>query len=233
MRRTKRRWPVAVVRNGWQLCLTNCACRLRQLLIERQVGRLVVLLDDLTDLARSARSRLTLNTERLDLRVVLRHAIETAQADITQRKHRLNVVLPESPVWISGDAGRLEQVFVNLLANASKYTHTGGEISVWLHTKADHAVVRIRDSGIGIATEMLADVFEMFRQADEAVQYSNTGLGIGLALVRNLVELHGGKVTAASAGHDQGSEFTVQLPRHDDGKEPGRSDSTGSAPAQI
>jgi two-component system CheB/CheR fusion protein len=186
-----------------------------QALIERQVGRLILLIDDLTDMARLTSARLRLKTERIDLRVVLRQAIETVGPDITQRKHRLDVVLPESPVWIPGDSGRLEQVFVNLLTNASKYTHTGGEISVWLHAKAGHAVVRIRDSGIGIATDMLAEIFEMFKQTDAAIQHSNTGLGIGLALVRNLVESHGGRVTAASAGRDQGSEFTVRLPRHE------------------
>lgn len=119
------------------------------------------------------------------------------------------------PVWLFADPLRLEQVFVNLLANASRYTDTGGELAVWMHIRGDQAVVRIRDSGIGIAAEALPHIFDLFRQANEASAYCKSGLGVGLALVRNLLELHGGSVTAASAGIRQGSEFTVRLPKQD------------------
>jgi len=142
----------------------------------------------------------------------VRHSIEALEPDIRQRNQRLGVALPDAPVWLQGDADRLEQVFVNLLSNASKYTDEGGELTVWIHTNERQAVVRVRDSGIGIAPDALPHVFDLFRQADAADPRSHTGLGIGLALVRSLVELHGGSVTAASAGKGQGSEFTVRLP---------------------
>ena len=143
----------------------------------------------------------------------MNNAIETLESDIKQRNHRLTTALPDAPVWLQADPGRLEQVFVNLLANASKYTDTGGELTVWMHVRDGQAVVRVRDSGIGIAPEVLPHLFDLFRQADEAAPRSQSGLGIGLALVRNLVESHGGSVTGASAGLGQGSEFTVCLPR--------------------
>jgi len=116
---------------------------------------------------------------------------------------------------VDGDPCRLEQVFVNLLANASRYTDAGGELAVSIHTKEGHAVVRVRDSGIGIAPDALPHIFDLFTQAHAADPRSKAGLGIGLAVVRNLVELHGGSVTAASAGIRQGSEFTVRLPTQD------------------
>jgi signal transduction histidine kinase len=181
-------------------------------LIERQVRRMTQLVDDLLDVSRISRGRLLLLRERIDLRGVVSNAIETAQPLIQERDHRLATALPDTPVWLQGDPGRLEQVFVNLLANASKYTDPGGELRVWVHTRDGQAVVRIRDSGLGIAPEALTHIFDMFMQADEAAPHSRLGLGIGLALVRKLVELHGGSVTAASGGLGQGSEFTVRLP---------------------
>ena len=115
-------------------------------------------------------------------------------------------------MWLHADASRLEQVFVNLLANASKYTDAGGDLALSVQTSDGHAVVCIRDSGIGIAPDVLPYIFDLFVQADEAAARSRSGLGIGLALVRMLAELHGGSVIAASAGLGQGSEFTVRLP---------------------
>ena len=183
-----------------------------QALIERQVRRMTQLVDDLLDVSRISHGRLHLQRERIDLRVVVSNAIETLEADINERHHRLTTALPDAPVWLHADPWRLEQVFVNLLANASRYTDAGGELAVWVHTRDGHAVVGIRDSGIGIAPDALAHIFDLFRQADVAAPRSKSGLGIGLALVRNLVELHGGSVSAASAGVGQGSEFTVRLP---------------------
>jgi signal transduction histidine kinase len=182
-------------------------------MIERQVRRMTQLLDDLLDVSRITNGRLHLQLERIDLRDVVSNAIETLESDIKQRNHRLTTALPDAPVWLQADPGRLEQVFVNLLANASKYTDTGGELAVWMHVRHGQAIVRVRDSGIGIAPEALPHLFELFRQADEAAPRSQSGLGIGLALVRNLVEAHGGSVTGASAGLGQGSEFSVRLPR--------------------
>jgi signal transduction histidine kinase len=183
-----------------------------QSLIERQLRRMTRLVDDLIDVSRITHGRLQLQRERIDLRVILRNAIETLESDISERNHRLATELPDAPVWLQADPGRLEQVFVNLLANASRYTDAGGELTMWVHTKDGQAVVRIRDSGIGIAPQALPHIFDLFKQGNEADPRSKAGLGIGLAVVRNLVELHGGSVTAASAGSGQGSEFTVRLP---------------------
>jgi signal transduction histidine kinase len=183
-----------------------------QVMIERQVRRMTQLVHDLLDVSRITHGRLHLQRERIDLRDVVSNAIETLGPDINERHHRLTTALPDAPVWLQGDPGRLEQVFINLLANASRYTNAGGELAVWMHTPDGQAVVRVRDSGIGIAPEVLPHVFDLFRQADGAAPRSQSGLGIGLALVRNLVESHGGSVTGASAGLGQGSEFTVRLP---------------------
>jgi signal transduction histidine kinase len=181
--------------------------------IERQVRQMTQLVDDLLDLSPSAHGRLRLHRERIDLRDIVSNAIETLQSDIKQRDHRLTAAFPHTPVWLQADPARLEQVFVNLLANASKYTDPGGELTVEVQVRDDLAVVRVRDSGIGIAPEILPYVFDPFRQADNIARGSQFGLGIGLALVRSLVESHGGLVTGASAGLGQGSEFTVCLPR--------------------
>lgn len=183
-----------------------------QALIERQVRRMTQLVDDLLDVSRITHGRLHLQRERIDLRVVVSNAIETLESDIRERQHRLTTALPDAPVWLQADPWRLEQVFVNLLANASKYTDGGGELRIWMHTGDGQAVTHVRDSGIGIAPDVLPRIFDLFRQADEAVPRSQSGLGIGLALVRHLVESHGGGVIAASAGFMQGSEFTVRLP---------------------
>jgi signal transduction histidine kinase len=148
--------------------------------------------------------------ERTDLRMVVSNAIETLRPQINGRNHHLTTALPDRPVWLNVDPMRLEQVFVNLLTNASKCMDMGGELAVWVHTRHNQAVVRIRDSGIGIAPDALAHTFDLRRRADAA------GLGIGLASVRNQLELQGGSVTAASAGLGRGSEFTVRLPMRTD-----------------
>jgi signal transduction histidine kinase len=211
------RSPLAAIQNAVRLLSSQSGetppGQRTQALIERQVRRMTQLLDDLLDVSRICHGRLHLQRERIDLRVVVSNAIETLEADINERHHRLTTALPDAPVWLQADPWRLEQVFVNLLANASRYTDPHGELAVWMHTRDGQAVVGIRDSGIGIAPDALADIFDLFRQADAAAPRSKLGLGIGLALVRNFVELHGGSVTAASAGTGQGSEFTVRLPR--------------------
>jgi signal transduction histidine kinase len=182
-----------------------------QALIERQFGRMTQLVDELLDVSRITNGRLHLQRERVDLRVIVNNAIETLESDLNERNHRLAVELPDAPVWLQGDPCRLEQVFVNLVANASRYTDAGGELAVWVHAGDGQAVVRIRDSGIGIAPHALAHIFDLFKQGNEADPRSKVGLGVGLAVVRKLVELHEGSVTAASAGFGQGSEFTVRL----------------------
>lgn len=182
-----------------------------QALIARQVQRMTRLVEDILETSRVAIGRGYLECERLDLRIPVGNAIETLEPDIRLRHHQLSVVWPDTPVWLQGDPDRLEQVFVNLLANAAKYTHTGGELAVRMHSHDSQAIVRVRDSGIGIVAEALPHIFDLFKQA-EATGARTGGLGIGLALVRDLVESHGGTVTAESAGLGQGSEFTVCLP---------------------
>jgi signal transduction histidine kinase len=181
-------------------------------LIERQVRHMTQLTAGLLDVSRISRGELRLQCEPIDLRIVLDQAIETMEPDLQHRGHRLATLRPETPVWLLGDADRLNEVFRNLLANASKYTPDGGDLVLSLRVRDDDAVVCMRDSGIGIAPEALPQIFNLFMQADQAAACSRSGLGIGLALVHTLVELHGGRVSAFSAGLGQGSEFTVWLP---------------------
>lgn len=211
------RSPLTAINNGIRLLshqAQDTSTRQKTLaMLQRQVHRVTRLVHDILDVSRITHERLFLQRERMDLRDVVNNAIATLGSDINERQHRLTTALPDTPVWLLGDPGRLEQVFVNLLGNASRCTNAGGELAVWMHTRADQAIVRVRDSGIGIAPEVLPRLFELFRQADETAPRSHSGLGIGLALVRNLVEAHGGSVTGASAGLGRGSEFTVRLPR--------------------
>jgi signal transduction histidine kinase len=206
------RSPLAAIQNAVRLLNSETgetrARQMLQALIERQVGRMRELVDDLLD-----DGCLHLQRERIDLRVVVGNAIERLEPDTNERHQQLRTALPDAPVWMQADPWRLEQVFVNLLANASRYTDAGGELAVWVHTRDRQAVVSVRDSGIGIAPEALAHIFDPPRRTDEEAPRSKSGFGISLALVRNLVELHGGSVTAASTGIGQGSEFTVRLPR--------------------
>jgi signal transduction histidine kinase len=181
-------------------------------LIERQVDRLTRLVDDVTDITRAHRDELSLKFERIDLCVVVGHALDTLAVDLSARRHRVTLSLPTAPLWVQGDAGRIEQVLVNLLSNAAKYTDPGGKLCVSLQQTAEQATLSVRDSGIGIAPDLLPRVFDLYMQADPASHRAESGLGIGLALVRSLVELHGGRVTATSAGIGQGSVFFVYLP---------------------
>ena len=153
-----------------------------------------------------------LQRERVDLRVVVNRAIETLEGEIHERNHRLTTELPNASVWLRADPRRLEQVFVNLLANASRYTDAGGQVAVRVQARNGEAIIQVRDSGVGIAPEALPHLFDLFKPDNAADPGSGAGLGVGLALVRNLVELHRGSVIATSAGVGQGSEFTVRLP---------------------
>ncbi len=190
--------------------------------IERQVGQLAHLVDDLLEVSRVITGRIQLQLERLDLRGIAEHAIGSVRPMIELRKHELSVSLPDEPVWVQGDPTRLEQVIVNLLNNAAKYTDEGGHI--WLTVKqADHeveVVLRVRDTGVGIAPELLPRIFDLFTQAHRTLDRAQGGLGLGLSLVQKLVELHGGKVAAYSAGLGQGSEFVVRLPALSSAREP-------------
>jgi two-component system CheB/CheR fusion protein len=183
-----------------------------RLLIERQVARMTRLTDDLIEVARAGREAQHLSYERLDLCVVVKHSLETVESEVAARKHRLVTSLPEVPVWLQGDADRLEQVLVNLLVNAAKYTDLPGNLFLSVEQIGNQAVIRVRDSGIGIAADVLPRIFDPFMQANPTSRLGAGGIGIGLGLVRRLVELHRGSVSAASAGLGQGSEFVVRLP---------------------
>lgn len=182
-----------------------------QAMIDRQVSQLARLVDDLLEVSRISTGRIRLQLERLDLRGIVHRAVEATQPQADQKGQRLAESLPANPLWVHGDAVRLEQVVVNLLNNASKYTDRRGQIEVTLQQERDEAVLRVRDNGVGIAPEMLPRIFDLFTQADQSLDRAQGGLGIGLALVQSLVTLHGGRVEAHST-HGQGSEFVVRLP---------------------
>lgn len=209
--------PLAPIRNAVQvLRMLNIAeptLEWSRDVIERQVGHMARLLDDLLDLARIKQGKVRLQRERFELSEAVDNAVETCRPLIDERQQALTVLRSAEPQWIEGDRVRLAQVVSNLLNNAAKYTEKGGKISLSVASESTEAVIRIRDNGIGIAAEILPHVFDLFTQADRSLAHAQGGLGIGLTLVRNLVEMHGGTVAAASAGIGQGSEFTVRLPR--------------------
>lgn len=180
-------------------------------IIERQLGHLKHLVDDLLEVSRISTGRVQLRPEQIAIGFVVERALETAQPLIAQRRHTVTVSLPPEPLWLHADTARLEQVVVNLLTNAAKYTDAGGRIWLSVVREGDAAVLRVRDSGIGIAPELLPRIFDLFTQADRSLDRSQGGLGIGLCLVQRLVELHGGSVAAHSV-LGQGSEFVVRLP---------------------
>jgi signal transduction histidine kinase/ActR/RegA family two-component response regulator len=180
--------------------------------IERQVEHLVRLIDDLLDVARITRGAITLQRERVDLAEVVARAIETSRPLIDTRRHELVVALPDRALTVNGDMTRLSQVIGNLLNNAAKYTEPGGRILLRVEREGGEAVIHVQDNGIGISGPMLQKVFELFTQADRAIDRQSGGLGIGLALVRRLVDMHGGSVSAHSAGRGHGTEMVVRLP---------------------
>ena len=181
-------------------------------MVERQLAQLVRLVDDLLDVSRISRSKIELRRERVELSAVVRQAIETSTALVDHYGHRLELALPAAPIHVIVDSARLAQVFSNLINNAAKYTPPGGRIRVSVTDDGAEASVAVRDNGIGLPGEMLGSVFEMFTQLDTALDKSRGGLGVGLAIVKRLVEMHGGRVVARSDGPDTGSEFVVHLP---------------------
>jgi PAS domain S-box-containing protein len=181
-------------------------------MMERQLGLMVRLIDDLLDVSRITRGKLQLRKERVELAAVIRSAVEAARPAIEAQAHELTVTLPDEPLRLDADPVRLAQVVLNLLTNAAKYTEKGGRIGLSAERRDSEVVVSVRDTGIGISAEHLPQLFEMFAQVASALERSQGGLGIGLALVRGLVELHGGSVEARSGGPGTGSEFLVRLP---------------------
>lgn len=207
--------PLAPIRNG--LTVMRLAAGDREAvekargMMERQVQQMVRLIDELLDLSRISRGKVELRLERVTLASVIQNAVETSRPLIEGAGHELILELPAEPLFVDADTTRLAQVFSNLLNNAAKYTEPGGHIRLAAETRDGEVRVSVADDGIGIPASMLPAVFDMFTQVDRSLERSQGGLGIGLSIVKRLVEMHGGTVEARSAGHGQGSEFVVRL----------------------
>ncbi|HZU38766.1 MAG TPA: ATP-binding protein [Gemmataceae bacterium] len=208
--------PLAPLRNAIDLLrmpLPNSTqVHQAQGIAERQIRILTRLVEDLLDITRLSRGKMELKKERIELATIVRRAVEAVRPLVNERRHQLGETLPQSPVPLDADPLRLEQVLVNLLSNAARYTEPGGRIWLTVAREQDHAVVRVRDSGIGIGPELLPHLFNPAEQSQPAALQTGAGLGLGLTLARRLVELHGGSIQATSAGPNQGSEFVVRLP---------------------
>lgn len=207
--------PLAPIRNGLQVLRMSSDLTVRersQQMMERQLGHMVRLIDDLLDVSRINRNKLELRITRITLADAVSSAVETARPVIEAAGHELRIDLPDEPVLLDADMVRLAQVFANLLTNSAKYTERGGLIVLSGRREGDEVVVSVKDSGIGIPADFLHSIFDMFSQLDRSRERTSGGLGIGLALVKGLVEMHGGTVVAASGGQGRGSEFTVRLP---------------------
>ncbi len=226
--------PLAPIRNSLHILrlssgidpATERVCEM----MERQVGHLVRLVDDLMEVSRITRGQVELRTEPVELAAVLRSAVEASRPLIEASGHQLAISLPAEPLIINGDPVRLSQVFANLLNNAAKYMDEGGQIWLGAKQQDDTVLVSVRDTGIGIPAEMLPHIFKMFIQVDRSTRQAQGGLGIGLTLVRTLVEMHGGQVEARSLGVDQGSEFVVRLPLSKEASVSGRNTLDARAP---
>ena len=186
-------------------------------ILKRQLSQMERLVDDLLDISRITRGVIELRRERVDVADGMRHAAEAARPLIESRQHQFDLRLPPQPLRLLADPGRLQQILANLLVNAAKYTPPGGRINFAANRVGAHAVLTVEDNGIGLPPEMLERVFDMFMQADPAPREADGGLGLGLTLVRKLVELHQGSIQVESAGAGKGSRFTVRLPLLSDG----------------
>lgn len=208
--------PLAPIRNAMEimrLAADNpAALRKAREMIERQMAILVRILDDLLEVSRFTRDKLELTRERLDLIDPVRLAVESAQPIMDRAGVMFQVCLPDHPVSVDGDQVRLAQLVTNLLSNAAKYTPPGGKVSLSVGQSGAHATVRVTDTGQGIPAAVLPRVFDLFSQVDKQLGRMPSGLGVGLAFVRRLTELHGGSVTVTSSGTDRGAEFVVTLP---------------------
>ncbi len=205
--------PLAPIRNAARIiCLKSPELQGLTEMIERQIQQLTRLVDDLIDVSRVGHGKINLQMKPVDLKVVVALAIEMSRPLIDRREHVLEISLPRRAVEVAGDAGRLAQVVSNLLNNSVKYSDDGSRIELTVEANGDQAILRVSDMGIGIEPAMLPRIFDLFTQVKDSTSRAEEGLGIGLALVRNMIELHGGCVQAASAGLGHGSEFVVRLP---------------------
>jgi signal transduction histidine kinase/CheY-like chemotaxis protein len=180
--------------------------------VDHQVRQMAELVDDLLEISRVTTGKVRLQKEPIDVATIVAFAIETSRPMIEILNHRLSIVLPPGPVMVEADSLRMAQVLSNLLNNAAKYSKSPGQIRLAVAVEGSEAVFRVRDKGIGIPSEMLAQIFDLFTQVDQSLDHSQGGLGLGLTLVRELVEMHGGTVSAHSDGLGRGSEFVVRLP---------------------
>jgi signal transduction histidine kinase len=206
--------PLAAISNAVQILLRKegdaQTVRSAAEILDRQVGHMVWQVDDLLDVSRISRGKIELRKEQVELAPVVNHAVETTRALCLQ--HEITVTLPRKPLYVTADPVRLAQVVGNLLNNACKFTDKGGRILVAVEEDNDQAAIRVRDTGIGLASDQLGRIFELFAQVDNSLERARDGLGLGLTLVKKLVEMHNGTVEARSAGPGQGSEFIVRLP---------------------
>jgi PAS domain S-box-containing protein len=208
--------PLAPIRTGLELIRMNSSnpatvTKVREMM-QRQIDHMVHLINDLLDIARINSGKVELKKARVDLKTIVTTAVESSLPIIESKQHELIVDVPDQSLWLDADENRLTQVLSNLLTNSAKYTPSGGRITLSARKEDGKVIVSVNDNGIGIPAESLPRLFEMFSQVDHHLGQSQGGLGIGLSLVKQLVEMHGGTVSASSAGTGQGSTFTVQLP---------------------
>lgn len=210
--------PLAPIRNGLQILKQDpeaaVAYDIRDMM-DRQLTHLVYLIDDLMDVSRISQGKIDLRKNDILLRDVIQSAIETSRPQIDAKRHSLSAPLENTDIWLHGDMTRLTQVVSNLLNNAAKYTPEGGRIALDIRHDGADIVIRVTDNGVGIKADMLGRIFDLFTQVDRNIEQAQGGLGIGLTLARQFVEMHGGTISAASDGQGQGSSFTVRLPARD------------------
>ncbi|MDG3005849.1 PAS domain-containing hybrid sensor histidine kinase/response regulator [Paludisphaera mucosa] len=208
--------PLAPIRTGLQVLKlappNSPMIPETRVMMERQLGHMVRLIDDLLDVSRISRGRVELKRERVRIRSAIEHALEVSRPLIDAAGHQLTIAYPDDSVYVDGDLTRLTQVVGNVLNNAAKYTPDGGRIELSSGVEAGRVVIRVADDGAGITAEMLVGVFDLFAQVDQTLDWAQGGLGIGLSLVKKILELHGGTIEAASPGLGLGSTFTIRLP---------------------
>jgi PAS domain S-box-containing protein len=209
--------PLAPIRNGIEVLKhappdAKASAAVLEMM-DRQLAQMVRLVDDLLDVSRISRGKIKLRTEPIELSAAIRNALETNRQAIEDSAHELVVDVPQESILVHADLTRLSQVLANLLSNASRYTPRGGSIRLSVEASSSEVTIRVRDNGIGIPEDMIGQVFDLFTQVDDSLERSHSGLGIGLTIVKRLVEMHGGQVTARSEGPGKGTEFVVILPR--------------------
>jgi CheY-like chemotaxis protein/two-component sensor histidine kinase len=208
--------PLAPIRNAAAIVHNSVpersiAARATEIM-ERQVTQLARLVDDLLDVSRITQGKIQLRRERVSLQALVAQAVETIAPMIDSKRHTLAITVPSEPLWLQADPARIAQVIGNLLSNAAKYTHEGGRVRLAARRVGDRVLLRVRDNGVGIPAPLLPRIFDLFVQVESSLDHSQGGLGIGLTLVKGIVELHGGRVRARSAGSGRGSSFLLWLP---------------------